>query len=391
MIIDQHELRVRSGTTELEPLENAGTITVDRGWSPHVQGTLTVRAPDTLSVTSPGSFLTIELTQRFGDFALTRDLTDLYSTLTTAALTTAYANGTSATLTALITAGSWVTPVRAATGRTFELVITARTRTRDEHSLTLASREALFQDWLWYDVNANLEGVPLTFTADTTWRYLERVLVGLRTESSYLDAAGTAATIGQLLDRARVSFISPTAHTLAAGEAPFEKLQQLLAETRQRLYSPGDGTTLLVDYPYTGPGEINLQAGVNLIDWEITDERFKPAMVRFTGTDSNPAARPIYSSHAFPELNRPHEQLYDAPHKPILATGLVNGITAQVAPFIDLVGLDKSPVKLTTVNDYSVTAGSPISYTLPDEAEVNDTIDAITWQLGGRFEMDIWV
>lgn len=393
MIRDEHEVRVfdeQGDQLTLVP-DAAGSITADRGWSPHVQGTLTVRPPEFSIRTSPGAFIRIELTQRFGSFALTRDLTDMYGGLTTAALTAAYAGGTSATLTALITAGSWVTPVRPATGRTFELVITRRTETRDEHTIELASREAIFQDWLWYDVDANLEGVPLTFTADTTWRYLERLLVGFRTESIWLDLGNFPDVFGVLLDQATVGFIDPTTHTIDAGSTPFQGLQQLLTETRQRLYSPGDGTVRLVDYPYTAPGELTIEHGVNLVDWQITSERWKPAMVRFTGSASNPAARPIYSSHAFPELNRPHEQLYDAPHKPILATGLVNGITAQVEPYIAQVGLDKSPVKLTTINDYSVMPGSPITYTLPDEAEATDTIDAITWQVGGRFEMDIWV
>ena len=181
MIVDQHDVRIYDEAgVELEMLDSGGTITADRGWSPHVQGRITVRPPASDASTAPGNTLTIELTQRFGSFALTSDLTEMFGGLTTAALTTAFAGGTTATITALITAGSWVSPVRAATGRQFELIITKRTRSRGEHQLELASREVLFQDWLWYDVDANLEGEPLTFTADTVSRFVERILVASR-------------------------------------------------------------------------------------------------------------------------------------------------------------------------------------------------------------------
>lgn len=386
MIVDEHDLRVFSGDEELSPLSNAGTITADRGWSPHVQGRLSVAAPTDDALTAPGSVLTIELTQRFGSFALTRDLTDLYGGLTTAALTAAFGGGTTATITALITAGAWTTPPRAATGRQFELIVTKRTRSRGEHQLELASREVLFQDWLWYDVDANLEGEPLTFTADTVSRFIERILAAAG--SAHF---GAAAAIPVLLDQSSIVAITPTTHTIATGSGIFAAAEGFLAQARQRIYSPGDSSVRIVDYPFTSPGTITVTESVNLIDWEITDDRERHTLVRFTGTDLNPAAKPIYSSRAFPDLAPPPEVIIDAPHKPLLVTGLISGVTAEVEPFMNRAGLDESPVKLVTINDYSVMPGSPITYTLPDSTTETDTIDAITWQLGGRFEMDVWI
>ena len=389
MIVDQHELRVYSGDVELEPVENAGTLTADRGWSPHVQGRLTVRAPASLLTTAPGSMLRIELTQRFGDFALTRDLTDGYGGDLTSVLTTAFAGGLTSDLTALITAGSWNTPVRASTGRTLHLVVTSRTRSRDEHSLELASVEALIQDWVWYDVDVNLEGVPLTFAADTPARFLQALIRAHSAETSWVAAwAGLP-----IVDTSTPTVISTLEHTLQAGDGTIAALQTFLTFARQRLYSPGEERLTLTDYPYTSPYSITVEDGVNLIDWEITEDRFRQTLVRFTGTASNPAARPIYHSNPFPEINAPPEALIDSPTLPVVikASELVSGITPAVAPFLNRVGLDESPIRLVTINDYGVMPGSAITYTLPDEDEENDTIDTITWQLGGTWQMDIWV
>jgi len=405
MIIDDHELRVFSGTNELQPVDDAGTLTADRGWSPHVQGRLTVVAPSSSSHTAPGAMLTIELVQRFGDVGVVRDLTDLWCgagrTLANLTAEICGAGRTLANLTAeLITANSWNTPVRAATGRTFELVITDRTRTIDEHTLQLASIEALIQDWLWYAVDVNLEGQPLTIEATTPAEFLNEM-----NRAHLLEHFPPPVLTGFETDIRRPPIvpyvfasppvrISPTSHTIATGEGTTARLYDLLTQARQRLYSPGDGLLQLVDYPYTAPGSITVERGLNLIDYRISDDRPKMLLVRYTGTASNPAARPVYWSDPDEfagtryEEAWPPERLVDAPHAPIITT---NPGVGEVEPFLDRIGLDESPIKLRTINDYSVMPGSPISWAITDGAPTDDSIDAITWQLGGRWESDIWV
>lgn len=383
MIVDHHEMRVRAGAVELEHLDNAGTLTLDAGWTPHAQGRIIVRSPSTLSTTAPGATVVLELTQRFGDFALTRDLTALHSGDTTADLTAAYAGGTSATLTALITAGSWNSPVKAATGRRFELYIISRVRTRDTHELQLASLEAILQDWLWYDVDASLEGVPVTVTAHSPTQLLEALIAAHQTQSTL--------TPPVIVPLASPFTLSTTSHTLQPGDQTIGYLDQYLTQARQRMHSPGDGTLLVTDNPYLHASAITVESGVNLIDWEITDERDPGVMIRFEGTVSSPTARPIYSSLAFPELNPPHEVLVEAPHAFKAADGFFNASVREIDPYLARRGLDESPIRLATINDYSVRPGSSITYTLPDEAEDTDVVDAVTWQLGGTFEMDIWI
>lgn len=392
MSLDHHELRVFSGDVQLKPIDKAGTITADRGWSPQVQGRLTVKTPEPVATTEPGSLITIELTQRFGDFALTRDLSDAHGGDLTSDLTSAFAGGTTADLTALITAGSWVTPVRAATGRTFHLIVTERARSRETVTMELASREVLFQDWLWYDVDGNLEGLPLEFTAETAGQYLERIIDAHRRKSFTYFSGGFDDDIPVLLipSAFNAAAIAPTTHTIQTGEGTFAALKTILTNQRAVIYSDGDNTVQVGSVNRVSAGSIELEHGINLIDWEITDARARTTLVRFTGTDVDPEARPIYSSSPFPEIPRPHEQLIEAPHKPFLTSGLVSGVTAQVSPYLQTIGLDDSPIRLVAVNDYSVMPGSSISYTLPGEDEETDSIDAISWQLGDRFEMNIW-
>ena len=383
MILDQHEVRVFSGTTELEALENAGTITADRGWSPHVQGTLNVRVPASNVSTQPGAMLTIELTQRFGYFAFTRDLTDLYAGLTTAALTAAFAGGTTATFTALIAAGSWNTPVRASTGRTLELVIISRRRSRDEHSVTLASVEALIQDWLSYKVDGDDSSVAVTVEGDTTASLLRGMIA--------LHAAQTATEMPTILNLATDRIIAPISYVIEAGDPTIAAVFPVLTQTLQRLFSPGDSSIILTDRNQVSAGAITVASGVGLIEWEVSEERTAQQLVKFTGTLTNPAARPIYSSTAFPDINPPHEKISVAPNAYVPYPGLMSTITSALGPYLRAIGLDDSPVRLVTVNDYSVMPGSPITYTLPDEAPVKNSIDALTWQLGGQSEMNIWV
>lgn len=405
MIVDQHEVRVFSGSVELKAVENAGTITADRGWSPHVQGRITVAAPTDDSLTAPGTLLTIELVQRFGDVGVVRDLTDLWCgpgrTLADLTAEVCGPGRTLADLTAeLITANSWNTPVRPATGRTFYLLVTERTRKRGEHTLQLASIEALMQDWLWYAVDVNLEGQSLTIEATTPSEFLNMLDREHRLahfSPPFYNGFETDRLISPIVPYNLVASpvrITPTSHTIATGEGTTARLYDLLNQGRQRLYSPGETRLQLVDYPYTAPGEITVEPAVNLIDWEITDDRPRMLLVRYTGTASNPSARPVYWSD--PEEfagtryseEWPPERIVDAPHAPIITS---NPGVGEVEPYLERIGLDESPLKLRTINDYSVMPGSPITYTLPDESEETDSIDAITWQLGGRWEMDIWV
>ena len=399
-IVDKHEVRIYSGATQLEPiLDRPGTITADRGWSPHVQGRIAVRPPASLASTALGALLTIELTQRFGDFALTRDLTDAYTGDLTSDLTTAFAGGETSDLTAIITAGSWNDPVRAATGRTLQLLVTRRTRSRTQHILELQTQEVVLNSLLWYEVDGNLEGLPLEFTAETAAGFVHQVYAAFNEETIGFDPADNATAekfTPRFVDLSTPVTLNTTAHVILTGEAPFAALTPLITVSRQRLYCPGDGTVILADYPYDPGGQVTLEHGVNLLDWEITVEGLPLGTLnRFEGSAGNPAARPVHSPYVFPELNYPHGSIVDVPTiGPTIGAGFSNFSTIQAelsAALTSRVGLDESPVRLVTINDYSVMPGSSVTYDVPGQAEVTDAIDAITWQIGGEWHMDVWV
>lgn len=389
MIVDQHELRVYSGSTELDPLENAGTLTADRGWSPFVQGRLTVRAPASDALTAPGTTIKLELTQRFGDSGLTRDLTDQWCApgRTLADLTTLVCGSgrTVANLTTeQITTPSWNSPVIAATGRTFTMVITDRTRTRDEHSLQLASLEALVQDWVWYKVT----GYPMTFVdltveGDTTTSILNGILAAQQAETSY--------ALPEIVRSATPVLLNQQTHTIANGQNTIGYLDPLNIASRHRIFSNGGDSIVHGNLDQADSYSITIAPASNLIDWEVTDQRSKPTIVRFTGSPDLPTSPAIYSSLAFPSLNAPHEAYIDSGHI-YRDQGLVDGVTGAIAVYLNKRGIDESPLRLTTVNNYAVQPGSPITYTLEaGDPPVLNSVDAITWQLGGRWEMDIWV
>jgi len=397
VIVDEHEVRIYSGTTPLKPADDIGSITVDRGWSPHVQGRISVLTPSASSLTSEGSIITIELTQRFGDFALTRDLTAAYAGDLTSDLTSVFASGTTADLTAIMTAQSWVSPPRAGSGRTFRLIVTGRIRTRTVHTLEVESEEAVLDSLVWYDVDGSLEGLPLNFTANTARGYLDAILTAHQTEGDLYPTSTGAGWTPNFVDRSSPTPLFESSHVIEVGEATFATMKPLLIGTRQRLFCPGDGTAILTDYPYTLSPSITVIAGDNLVDFEVTTSGLPLNMLyRFQGSESNPAARPIHTPYAFPELNYPHGGLIEMPVPgPVIGAGLSNFTTIQAELAVALrnpVGLESSPLRLVAVNNYDAMPGSPISYTTTiGGTPINEVVDAVTWRLGGQFEMDIWI
>lgn len=391
MILDQHEVRLTVDGVELDPLENTGTITLDRAWSPFVQGRLSVRPPADFDHTAPGKIIMIELTQRFGDVAFVSDLTELWcGPGRTLADLTAEVCGPGRDLDDLtaetITAGSWNTPARAGTGRTLQLVVVSRSRTRDEHTLQVASIEALIADWVWYGIGTNLE-----FYAETLGTYIDRVLGAHYSSSMWFDIPFEDWPV-LIPDDIRASSLTTTAHVIEPMAASTSTIIDLLRERFCRLYSRGDLALLAKGNGGEVTGTPTVEHGVNLIDWTVDDEREVGILVRWTGTATDPLARPIDSSYAFPELQPPHEFALESTGKQPTTSGFSSGVAPGLAEGARRrIGLDRSPVRLVTVNDYSMEPEQTITYTLPDETAQEDLIDSITWQLGGQWESDIWI
>lgn len=380
MIIDQHELRVFSGTTELEPLESAGSITMDRGWSPFVQGRLSVRAPETLALTQPGTQLRLELTQRFGDVGLVRDLSDLWTGVgrTLADLTSEQTGfgRTLADLTAeLITATSWNSPVRPATGRTLTLVVTERTRTRDVHTLQLASLEVTVQNWLWF------ASADLSFEADTVPSALNAIVQAHDAE--------TSATLPAIYSFATPTSIAPATHTIAIGAPTLGYLDSFNVSSRARIWSPGDSTIRLEDIA-DPPGLLEISEGENLIEWEVITARPERLMMRFPGDLAAPTTPVFYADTIIPGSSLPREAFLEADY---LYTKFTTGPPFNpIGVISDRRRVDREPIRLTCINDYHALPGVLVQYQLPDEAPVSGyRVQEVVWDLGGRWEMQVTI
>jgi hypothetical protein len=384
VIPQKHNARVLIGGVEATVI--SGELTADRAWTPHVQGTIEVSRHGAIG---SGDELVIELTQRFGDYAFVSDLTADWCgpgrTLANLSAEICGPGRTLATLTAeTITAGAWSSPVRASTGRTLTLGMQRSRETRDTITFDVASSEARVQDIVWWNVDVNAEGIPLTIDADTPARYVRAALDALKTRHILWSC--------DVLDRSTPTAIAPLTHTVEAGGSIFAIAQQLLTTARQRLYDAGDGILQIVDVPHSLGGSITIsEANDTLLDWEITGVRTGLTLVRFAGTVTNPAARPFVTEATFPELNDPMEIFIDADALRPVQNGLLPGVTNPAAPYFDRIGLDRSPVKLTAIADFSVMPGSAITYTIPGSSPVNTIIDAITWRLEDSWQMDVWV
>lgn len=389
MIVDQHEVRVYSGSTELKALQDAGTITVDSNWTPHVQGRITVRAPADLEDTLPGTVLTIDLMQRFQGFAFVADM-DTYFTGATLGAADTHLTGysTLGDLDALLTDSEWLSPPRAATGRTFELIVTDRTRTHDEHTLSLASVEHRWVDSLYFNTDGSNESVPYVPSGATTIGVARDLL-----ETAViprLQVTGGAVTV---IDEATLADIPFTdQRPLNAGESVWDYISSYTTNARQSIYSPGDMTLRLIDTDAVLAGSLTVEHAENLIEWEETRQESTTVIVRYQGSGADPDARPMWlqgdGSTGIPSATELFD--IDTPFVTYPPPGVILPAGANPAsPYMTYANRDLRSIRLETINDYSVQPRDEVTYILPDESPVSARIRSISWQLGGRSEMTV--
>jgi hypothetical protein len=392
MIVAQHEVRATTSTgLELTVLDGS-TITADRAWTPHVQGRLEIAPP--ASYVGPGRRLTVELTQRFGSLAITRDLSDLYGGLTTAALTTQFGGDTTADITALITASAWNDTSRAATGRQFELMVTKSTKRLNSWSLEVASCEALFIDALNPDLSGSNEAIARQLEGPDTPSMVRSAFFSSNTCGHHIAGGYPTLTAPVSLVEGRTAGLS-TPLVIEPLANIWATVMGVLVSVGQRLYSRGDWALILTEQNPETAGEITVEPGVNLIDWELAEELIVDTLVRWDGSQTDPNARPVWgTSTGGISFTNVTARLIDVP-APLIGWPplgpLQLGFPTPAASYAEQAGLDRSPLRLTVINDYSIMPWSSITYTLPDESPTTTIIDAITWQLAGRFEMEVWV
>lgn len=194
MTITRHTLTARVPGFDLLP-NVTGRITLDEGWSPYCQASLTLALPsdalldalDPRSSTPPRVYLVASLA--YGDGDTFADLTTQYGGLTFANLTTLYSGSTFADLTSEHTRP--YNPFGTVVGqrRTFNLGVRSRRVDRQaaEVYVELASDEALLQDY------ALVSGSVVNPPSLTVRSAVETALSYANTGGSLTAGEGTAA------------------------------------------------------------------------------------------------------------------------------------------------------------------------------------------------------
>lgn len=381
-IFDRHELRAYTAAGEALTVREGGTLTLDDSWTPHVQASLPVAPPADAAAMVPGQRIIIEQYQRFADISATADLTDLYAGTTTATLTTAWAGDTTADITAWMLATAWVSPPRAGTGRRHELTILSNTRTRDGYELDLESIESELVPLLWY---APLSAA-LTVAAGTLAE-LARALFAALAAAHFPFVAPSIHLEGTDIP------LATTTHEVAVGESLWSVLQQQVTLSQARLYSAGESGLRLTAFPYTLPVTVTVAEAENLIDWNQATRRGAGVLVRFTENPADPAAERVFSSHAFPELNAPHETLQDLAYPfPGYTPGVFYSlITSPAVPYINRATAAAAQMVVTAVSGYHAAPGAAVDLQLPDDPALVGVVDAVTFDLSAPWRMGITV
>ena len=381
-MIDSHSVIVETAAgVDLGPVPSAGTLTIDLGWSPHVQATLTLAPSETALALAASDRLVVHLLQRTGTISFLSDLQYLISAGNTAAANTFLATGTTtAVFDNLIAAGNYNDPPLAATSRRFDLIISDAPRlTRDGVQLTLASDEHEFDGILWF------WPTPLTITERSPAGMLGEAFAAL--EAAHIDwTAPTIYDIGLPLEHPGDPIVIESTGSV------FTEIINRISYLRHRLYSPGDGTLLLSTYPWPTSDdlEVELTHGYNLIDWEIAKQGDERYLVSFI-SPSNPAERELYmeTSPGTEEYLPPPRTLISLDLLPLIdppAGEIILPIVLNPAdPFIARQRNISSPSTFTAISNYTARAGENAVIDIPEfDFFTPQTIQSVQFQLGSN-------
>lgn len=366
MTISQHTFRAFIGSTELEVID--ATIALDEGWSPYVQGSVTIGLPDStlLNAIDPRNKVRMRvfMEQSFGESQKVSLLTTLYGGSTLAGLTLAYTTKFLFQLSAL-----WFTPwntfgVRSTTRR--DLYVGIRSRNIDHLAGTVvidvASDEAYLQD---YALTTSLTYAPGTATV----------------RAAVTDAL---ARIGAFLQSGTADgAIEANASKWLPGQTAWDYLAPLVQKAGLRLYCDEKGSFWLVSSNYVEPGQTQLTYTGTIVTAEDTIDRsknnwFDAVVIRYKWTDALGAQQTAYDIATQPNYSKvntlDYETEYPGPGAAaaVLARTLAKGREQAV----------------TAVSDYSVTPSQSVSVILPNTLTQTGYVASVTWNYPGD-EMDV--
>lgn len=357
MTVSAHTIHAYVGDTELEVID--ANLELNESWSPYVQASLTIHAPDlaTVNAIDPRSktHVRVFVEEVFGESEHVSHLTALYGGGTLAALTTAYTTKFLFALTAL-----WFQPwnsfgVRASTRRDFYLSVRRRTidHAAGTVSIDLASDEMYLQD---YALASTLVYAPGTLSVRAA------VSDALARIGAYLQAGTADGTI------------EANASSWLPGQSAWDYVSPLVQQAKLRLYCDEKGRFWLVSDGYTEPGQTVLTYTGTIVSGEDEIDRdgdawFDAVVISYKWTDSLGATLTNYDFAAQPNFSKVKHLEYTTAYpgpgaaQQVLNRSLAKGRTQSV----------------TAVSDYSVTPSQAVSVALPDTDVQTGYVSSVSW------------
>lgn len=352
--IDEHRATVHYGGRVVDASQ--ATITLDRGYSPYVQGSIRVPA-DTSLDPRDGDRVLLTLRQTFGDSATAAEVGAAHPGATAASMSALWSGLTAAQVSAL-----HFTPwnrfgVRPSTSRTLDLVVVGSSTSRRarETVLTVASDEAIAQGHILVSTR------PETFGSLSVRAIVSQVL-------GAVGAQLLAGTADGTLDQAA---------TWEPGETAWDFMAPLVQQAGLRLWCDGRRAWRLDDDQATTGGTITLSSRDRVVDASLDidldgGDWADAVVIRYRWRDSNNVEQTRYDVAG---ATRPRRgvllEYTDTPYPG-------PGAAAQVLRRRSRRGR-VAPVE--AVSDYSTEPGMAFLLTVDELAQQAGVVQAVEWRL----------
>jgi len=345
------------------------TATLDEGWSPYVQVTLTGPLPteDEMAQLDPRKNVRVQVNLRedFGASAPVSAFTAAHTGQTAAALTSAFQGDTAADVTAL-----YFEPYRGTQRvmpRSTSLFLTLRSRRLDwvtgEASYTLASDEALLQDYALVQTDALY---PQGGTVSSAVRF------ALATIGAYL---GTPEADADVADDEALRW--------EPGTSAWDYLMPILQDAGLRLFCDENRRWRLVPATYNRAEAMNLTISSNitgLMDTisrdaqEISDQWYDSVVAIYRWRDEFDVEHTNYTTAQMPGIAAPTKTLT------VTYDGVGNaGIGAQL--LLNRAQARGRQVTVEAVSDYTLRPGMTATLGLPETYTQTSRVASVTWNL----------
>jgi hypothetical protein len=339
----------------------AGDITLDEGWAPYIQATVTADlARGTEGIDPRAADVRVRLTvlSEYGEGGQVSDLTDLYPGPTIADITAATVGWTLADWTRRSFVPFLAGDVRAPTERTFDLGLRDIERDFREQTMTLRleSDEALIQD------DALVEAGPYVMNVQSLRQAVNTVLA----------RKGWALTTDET-DDAR---IEPAASTWEPGQSGWDYLEPLVQPSGLRLWCDERRTWHLSRSETAEDSTLTLAEGVNLTEAGDTISRagdwYSAVLVAYSWRNADGDEMTRYDAARTPGvptrvLSLDYRTAYPGPGaaKAVLARSITRGRAMPVS----------------AVSDYTATPGATVALRLPQTAPQRGILSSVTFDL----------